>query len=58
MANLNPLTPVIEVFRYAILGKGTFTIESVSYSVIFAFAVMTIGIVLFNNAEKDFMDTV
>lgn len=58
VANLNPLTPVIEVFRYAILGKGTFTIESVSYSVIFAFAVMTIGIVLFNNAEKDFMDTV
>lgn len=58
VASLNPLTPVIEVFRYALLGRGTFTTESVLYSAIFSIVVMTIGIVLFNNAEKDFMDTV
>ena len=58
IASLNPLSPIMEVFRYALLGKGTFTIESVLYSIIFATAIMFIGIILFNSVEKDFMDTV
>ena len=58
IASLNPLSPVIEIFRYALLGKGTFHVESILYSVFFAVVIMFIGIFLFNNAEKDFMDTV
>jgi lipopolysaccharide transport system permease protein len=58
IASLNPLSPIMEIFRYALLGKGTFTIESVLYSIIFATAIMFIGIILFNSVEKDFMDTV
>ena len=58
VASLNPLSPVMEVFRYALLGKGTYTIHSVLYSVCFAVIIMVIGIVLFNRVEKDFMDTV
>ncbi len=58
IASLNPVSPVMEVFRYALLGKGTFTHASVWYSIGFAVAIMVIGIVLFNQAEKDFMDTV
>ncbi len=58
IASLNPLTPIMEVFRYSLLGKGTFTLTSVLYSIVFAIVIMTIGIVLFNRVEKDFMDTV
>jgi len=58
LASLNPLSPILEVFRYALLGKGTFTEFSLIYSVIFSVVVLFIGIVLFNRVEKDFMDTV
>ena len=58
IASLNPLTPIMEVFRYALLGKGTFTLETVLYSVVSATVVLFIGIFLFNRVEKDFMDTV
>ncbi len=58
IASLNPLTPLIEAFRYALMGRGTFTAQSILYSTVFAFIILLIGIVLFNRAEKDFMDTV
>lgn len=58
LASLNPLTPIIEMFRYGLLGKGTFSAATFAYSAIFAFVVLSIGILLFNHAEKDFMDTV
>ncbi|MBP6730576.1 MAG: ABC transporter permease [Chitinophagales bacterium] len=58
IASLNPLTPLIEAFRYALMGRGTFTAQSILYSTVFAVVVLLIGIVLFNRAEKDFMDTV
>lgn len=58
IAALNPLTPLIEAFRYALMGRGTFTPQSILYSTVFAIVILLIGIVLFNRAEKDFMDTV
>ncbi len=58
IASLNPLTPLIEAFRYALMGRGTFTAQSILYSTVFALVILLIGIVLFNRAEKDFMDTV
>lgn len=55
---LNPLTAVIETFRYALLGSGTFNAFHLLYSAIFAFAIVIIGILLFNRVEKTFIDTV
>jgi lipopolysaccharide transport system permease protein len=55
---INPLTPIVELFRYAVLGEGTFTLFSVAYSVIFMIVVFIVGSILFNKVEKTFMDTV
>lgn len=55
---INPVTSVIETFRYALLGSGAFNLFQLMYSTIFAFAIIIIGILLFNRVEKTFIDTV
>ena len=55
---LNPLSPVIETFRYAYLGVGTFSVEGLLYSGIVAMCVLVIGTIIFNRFETTFMDTV
>ena len=54
----NPMTPIVETFRYAYLGSGTFYGIYLCYSAGFTLAVLFIGIVLFNHVERTFMDTV
>ncbi len=54
----NPMTPVIETFRYAFLGTGTFSWGYLGLSCVVTAAIMLIGILLFNHVEKTFMDTV
>ena len=54
----NPMTPIIETFRYALLGAGTVNIYHLSYASIFTLMVLAIGIIMFNQVEKTFMDTV
>ena len=56
--NLNPMTGIIEAFRYAFLGKGEFSFESISYSVIMTFIFLFLGILIFNKTEKNFVDTI
>lgn len=58
IAGLNPVTSLVEMFRYGLLGKGTFSIETIAYSVGFAFVILLAGIMAFNSSEKTFMDTV
>jgi len=55
---LNPITPLIEIFRLAILGTGTFNIWYLLYSIVFAILSLIFGIMIFNQVEKSFMDTV
>jgi lipopolysaccharide transport system permease protein len=55
---LNPISPVIETFRYSIFGLGTFSWLGLGYSTAFMCVVLLIGIVIFNQVEKTFMDTV
>ncbi len=55
---LNPMTPVIELFRAAFLGAGSFDGTSYVISLLVTAAVLMIGLVLFNRIEKTFMDTV
>lgn len=55
---LNPMTGIIEAFRYCFLGKGEFTLASIGYSTICTLIVMLLGIVIFNKTEKNFVDTI
>lgn len=55
---INPLSPLFECFRYAYLGTGSFTIESLVISTIIIFLILIVGTVIFNRVEKSFMDTV
>lgn len=55
---LNPMTGIIEAFRFAFLGKGEFTIWSISYSAFFTLAALFLGILIFNKTEKNFVDTI
>jgi lipopolysaccharide transport system permease protein len=54
----NPLTYIVETFKYCILGQGTFSIGGMIYSVVFMFILLLIGSVIFTKVEKTFMDTV
>lgn len=54
----NPMTPIIEGFRFAFTGAGSFDWFTLSLSTLFSFAVLCIGVVIFNRVEKSFMDTV
>lgn len=55
---LNPIAPIIETFRYSIFGVGEFSLSGLMYSTIFMIVTLFIGIVMFNQVEKSFMDTV
>lgn len=55
---INPLTPIVEAFRYALFGRGTFTTATLMYSTCFMLVVIFLGMVIFNKVEKSFMDTV
>ena len=55
---LNPMTGIIEAFRYAFLGRGEFTFWSIGYSVITTLIVLFLGILIFNKTEKNFVDTI
>ncbi|HEU0296190.1 MAG TPA: ABC transporter permease [Anaerolineales bacterium] len=54
----NPMTPIIEAFRYAFLGAGTVDINHLLYSFGFMLTVVVIGSIIFNRVEQTFMDTV
>ncbi|QNA44978.1 ABC transporter permease [Lacibacter sediminis] len=54
----NPLSPIVEGFRYALFHTGNFNFMSLGYSVIFMFVVLVIGAVYFSKVERTFMDTV
>ena len=56
---INPVTSVIETFKYAALGAGTFVGWGwLAYSFIFMVALLAVGVVIFNKVQKSFMDTV
>jgi lipopolysaccharide transport system permease protein len=56
--SMNPLTPIMESFRYAFFSIGTFDWSGLAFTSIFSFGVLFIGIIIFNQVEKSFMDTV
>jgi lipopolysaccharide transport system permease protein len=58
LISLNPMTGIIEAFRYAFLGQGQISINTFGYSTLFTIIVMVLGILIFNKTEKTFVDTV
>lgn len=55
---LNPVAPIINNFRYAILGCGSMEYRYWAISWIVTAVVLFIGVIIFNRVEKTFMDTV
>lgn len=55
---LNPITHIVEGFKYAFFGIGYFNPVWLLYSIGVIFLVLILGIIVFNKTEKDFMDTV
>ena len=56
--SLNPITSIIETFKYGFLGAGSFSWWSLGYSFGFMCVLLAIGIVIFNRVQRSFMDTV
>lgn len=54
----NPMSPILETFRYAFLGSGQFSWAYLGYSVSITVAILFVGVVVFNKVEKNFADTV
>ena len=54
----NPLTPLIETFRFALFDIGSFSTQGLLYSFSFTVLVIFIGVIIFNQVERNFMDTV
>lgn len=54
----NPVTSIVETFKFAFLGIGDFNIWHLGYSLIFTIILFFIGLVVFHKVEKSFMDTV
>lgn len=56
---LNPVTPIIETFKYGFMGCGGFVgWRWLIYSFLFMVVLLVVGIVVFNKVQKSFMDTV
>lgn len=57
--SLNPVTPVIETFKYGFLSAGQFIGWGwLAYSFMFMLVLLALGVVVFNKVQKSFMDTV
>lgn len=55
---LNPMTAVVEAFKYATLGQGYFSWGAIGYSFAFMCVLLLWGTVVFNKVQRSFMDTV
>jgi len=54
----NPMSSIVESFRYAFTGAGDFSWWSLGYSFAVMLVVIIVGTLIFNKVEKTFMDTV
>lgn len=58
LMTLNPITPIVETFKFGALGAGSFSWWSLGYSFVFTLLLLAIGIITFNRVQRSFMDTV
>jgi len=55
---INPVTSILEAFKYGTMGVGTFNWWHLTYSFLFMVVLLGLGIVVFNKVQRSFMDTV
>jgi lipopolysaccharide transport system permease protein len=58
LAKYNPMGYIIDSFNFMFVGAGTFDWYHIGYSGVFAIFILFLGIIIFNQVEKNFMDTV
>jgi len=58
LIKLNPMTSIIDTFKHALMGTGSFDLYNLLYSCAFAVCILFLGLVVFNKVEKSFIDTV
>ena len=58
LAYANPVAPIMETFRYAFLGSGSFNPLYWGFSLCVTAVVLLFGVLVFNRVEKNFIDTV
>jgi lipopolysaccharide transport system permease protein len=54
----NPMSSIVETFRYGFLGVGSFNWFQLGYSFLFSVVILLLGMIVFNRVEKSFTDTV
>ena len=54
----NPMTTIIEAFRYMTLGVGDYSISKMIYTAIVSIVIFLLGLIVFNKTEKSFIDTI
>lgn len=55
---LNPMTSVVETFRYGFFGTGILSWSLLGYTSVFTLILLSLGTMVFNRVERTFMDTV
>jgi len=55
-ASLNPMASIVETFRFALLGKSTFSLHLLCYSAIMAALILLSGMYFFKRTERRVMD--
>jgi len=58
LVQINPISSIVEAFKYSFTGVGSFSWNGLIYSTIFAFVMLFFGLLIFNKTEQNFMDTV
>lgn len=58
LMSLNPITGIVEAFKYSTLGVGEFSWGLLGYSIGFMVVLLSLGIVVFNKVQRSFMDTI
>lgn len=54
----NPMTAVIETFKYGAYGAGEFSWQALGYSALIILVLLVVGIKMFNRKQKSFIDTI
>ena len=54
----NPMTAVVETFKYGFLDQQPFYLNHLIYSTVFMICILFLGTIVFNKVEKGFMDTI
>ena len=57
-AGLNPVAPIIELFRFSYLGSGSIDLSMLAISFVEISVILLLGIIMFNRTERTFLDTV